>query len=43
MEGEKFNPFRISLGTLANDFGTITSKLDTINPYKVDIYFTIRR
>ncbi len=43
MEGEKFSPFRISLGTLANDFGTITSKLDAINPYKVDIYFTIRR
>ena len=33
----------ISLATVANDAGTITSKLDSINPYKVDIYFTIRR
>jgi metal-sulfur cluster biosynthetic enzyme len=43
MEVKNFNPFRFSLGTLANDFGTITSKLDAINPYEVDIYFTIRR
>lgn len=33
----------ISLATVANDAGTATSKLDAINPYKVDIYFTIRR
>lgn len=43
MQGEEFSPFRISPGTLANDLGTTTSKLDAINPYKVDIYFTIRR
>ena len=43
MEGKEFSPSRISLGTLANDLGTITSKFDAINPYKVDIYFTIRR
>ena len=43
MDGKEFSPSRISLGTIANDMGTITSKIDAINPYKVDIYFTIRR
>lgn len=43
MEGDKFNPLNWSFGNVANDFGTITSKLDAINPYEVDIYFTIRR
>ncbi len=43
MDGEKLDLFNISLGSVANDAGTITSKLDAINPYKVDIYFTIRR
>ena len=43
MQNEKFSPSKISFGTVANDLGTITSKLDAINPYKVDIYFTIRR
>ena len=33
----------ISLATVANDAGTVSSKFDAINPYKVDIYFTIRR
>ena len=43
MEGEDFNRSIVSIGTLANDFGTISTKLDAINPYKVDIYFTVRR
>ena len=43
MEDAEFDPLKWSFGGVANDFGTITSKLDAINPYKVDIYFTIRR
>ena len=33
----------ISLGSIANDFGTVSTWLDAINSYKVDIYLTIRR
>ena len=44
MDGDEFAPFKkISLGSIANDAGTISSKLDAINSYEVDIYFTIRR
>lgn len=42
-EKNEFDKSRVSLGTIANDAGTITTKLDALNPYNVDVYFTIRR
>ncbi len=42
-EKNEFDKSRVGLGTIANDAGTITTKLDALNPYNVDVYFTIRR
>ena len=43
MNEEKLDFSKISFGSVANDLGTFTTKYDAINPYNVDIYFTIRR
>lgn len=43
MSGKELDLFNISLGSLANDAATVSTKFDSINPYKIDIYFTIRR
>ena len=32
-----------SFGTIANDAALFSSWIDSINPYQVDIYFTVRR
>ena len=33
----------VSLATVANDAGVVSTWIDAINPYHVDIYLTIRR
>ncbi len=43
MDGNEIAPFKISKGTVANDFGTITTKYDALNPFEVTIYLTVRR
>lgn len=43
MDEKKYTPLNFSLGSFANDMGTITSQMDALNPYEIDIYFTIRR
>lgn len=43
MNGGKLDFTKMDFGSFANDLGTITSKMDAINPYDIDIYLTIRR
>ena len=43
MGEKKGTPFNLSLGSFANDMGTMTTQMDALNPYEIDIYFTIRR
>ena len=36
------NGNKVGLGELANDAGVVSTLIDAINPYKVDVYFTIK-